>query len=149
MPRKRKVPGAGADPRGGVRQGNPGKPYPNRSDLRAQPVRTATGQPYGAAGAQAAAQQAVPLPQAPPAGGAGAAAGGGPQYSYPEDVPNLTDPSQRPEEPLTAGMPFGPGAGPRMAVGPQDTLGDQLRALYLAHPTPELRDLLEDYAFGD
>src|SRR5690349_12625519 len=52
--------------RGGPRVGEQGRAYPNRSDLNRQPVRTATGQPYGAATEQAQAQQAVPLPQQQP-----------------------------------------------------------------------------------
>jgi len=30
----------------------------------------------------------------------------------PDMVPSLTDPTQRPNEPLTAGLPSGPGPGP-------------------------------------
>ena len=31
----------------------------------------------------------------------------------PDDTPMLTDPTMRPDEPLTAGLPGGPGAGPQ------------------------------------
>lgn len=31
---------------------------------------------------------------------------------YPEDTPNLTGPSRFPNEPITAGLPTGPGPGP-------------------------------------
>lgn len=52
-------------PRGGRRQGAPGKNYANRSDMatgpRKLPIQVAPGQPYGAAGQQRAAEQAVPM----------------------------------------------------------------------------------------
>lgn len=61
-----------------------------------------------------AAQQAVPMgaqptPTAP--GGPPSAAGGqaGPPPPAPGSLTPLTAPSQRPDEPLTAGAPFGPG----------------------------------------
>lgn len=76
--------------------------YPNRSDLRtAIPKQAATGQPYGEAGKQLAAQEAIPMgaPPAPPPPEPGAR---GP----------FTRPTERPDEPVTAGMPVGPGAGP-------------------------------------
>lgn len=84
--------------RGGARQGHPGKAYTNRTDLNEKlPVETVPGQTYGDQAQQRRAQQAVPM--GPPASAA--------------RPPSLTEPSQRPEEPLTAGMPFGPGPGPQ------------------------------------
>lgn len=150
MPRARKprVPGQAPDPRGGPRQGQQGRSYPNRSDLQAQPVRTAKGQAYGQAGQQAAAQRAVPLAQTPPVPtGQGQPLPAPPIYA--DDVPTPGQPTRRPNEPLTAGMSVGPGAGPSQPQGPPDVLGDRLRALYRAYPTQELRELLEDYAIGD
>lgn len=95
--------------RGGPRVGQPGKAYPNRSDLRAQPVRTAPGQVYGQAAAQAEAQKALPLSQlAPPPSPNPAPA------PSPVLAPPLTDPTQRPAEPVTAGLPVGPGPGPEV-----------------------------------
>ncbi len=76
-------------PRGGKRQGTPGKAYSNRTDL---------GIDYNMA------QSATP------------AAGGvtPPRLAvYPEDIPNLTDPTARPDEPITAGLPIGAGPGPQ------------------------------------
>jgi hypothetical protein len=32
----------------------------------------------------------------------------------PDDTPMLTDPTQRPDEPITAGLPIGAGPGPDM-----------------------------------
>jgi hypothetical protein len=85
--------------RGGPRRGQQGKSYPNRSDLNAQPVRTAPSQHYGDAAASAAAQAAVPLAQTP--------------------VLGLNAPSTRPGEHVMAGAPQGPGPGPDVLPRPQ------------------------------
>lgn len=77
-------------PRGGKRQGTPGKAFSNRTDLAQNYAPDATGQ-AAAGGMQRPPQQ--------------------PQYS-PEDSPMLSDPTQRPGEPITAGLPTGPGPGP-------------------------------------
>lgn len=137
---------------GGRRQGKPGRKYPNRSDMRTtQPARAATNQTYGEAGSQIAAQQQMPLSTsaAPPGsspGMAAPAAGGG----EPQVIPSLTDPTTRPNEPLTAGLASGPGPGPEAlnqqvdplvkAAAVLNQLGDtadapttQLRALVNAH----------------
>lgn len=148
MPRKRKTPPDGRVNSGGARTGTPGTPYANRSDLRQAP-RAATGQEYGKAGAQIAAQRAVPLPAAPPVQGttpipASGAAG----FATPSDTPSLTDPTQRPDEPVEAGMPFGPGPGPEAGPAPMSDVEARLRALYAAHPTPELRDLIRQADMG-
>ena len=102
MPRKGKAnlgPGAGS---GGARQGTPGKAYSNRTDL---------------------AKDMMPLPEAgtrtPASGGMGQsgedmmkAAQNAPRPIYADDFPNLKDPTTRPSEPVTAGLPTGPGPGP-------------------------------------
>jgi hypothetical protein len=50
-------------------------------------------------------------------------------------------PSQRPGEPPTAGIPFGPGpAGPTEL----QTALDRARALYAMHPSEALRDAIEE-----
>lgn len=125
-------------PRGGKRSGSPGA-YPNRSDLNtAVPIRATTGQQYGQAGQQLAAQHALPMAPAPtpntapisgivPPGGASPASagaapqgpplGGAPSPPPPAPIPPgglgaLTSPSTRPGEPVTHGAPVGPGAGP-------------------------------------
>lgn len=84
---------------GGAREGKQGKSYPQRTDLNAAPVRTAPGQAYGAAAAQAAAQQVVPMAQTP--------------------VVGLHAPSARPGEHVMTGAPRGPGAGPEILPSPQ------------------------------
>ena len=103
---------------------------PNRSDLAA-PVTAAPNQPYGIAAQQIAAQGVVPMGPQPIAGGgqagppsapsdpnamvaalqAHAAAGGGP---HPQ---GFTRPTERPNEPVTHGLPIGPGAGPEALTG--------------------------------
>jgi hypothetical protein len=133
MPRARKPagPGQAPDPRGGPRVGNPGKQYPQRSDLRAQPVTVARNQPYGAATQQAAAQRAQPLPQTPPPsvapqGPAAAAEGGG--FVPPGSLGDFLSPTNRPNEPLTTGIPMGAGAGPEV-LSSQDAAGANLGML--------------------
>lgn len=78
-------------PRGGKRQGTPGKGYANRTDLMMQPdmeKNTAA------------------------AGGMEAPAGGGMMLpTSPDQLPSLTTPTQRPDEPLTDGLAVGAGRG--------------------------------------
>lgn len=149
-PRKRKTPPDGRVNSGGARTGTPGTRYGNRTDLQAP--KAAPNQTYGQAGQQLAAQRAVPLPAAPPPAtapqppGQGGAAG---PFATPADTPNLTDPTQRPDEPLTAGLPFGPGSGPEaLGPAPMSDVEARLRALYQASPTPELRDLIRQIELG-
>lgn len=80
-------------PRGGKRQGVPGKAYANRTDMGAN---------YANAGASAAAGGMTPPPT--PAEPTVVAA--------PEDTPNLLDPTNNPEQPVTDGLAYGAGRGP-------------------------------------
>lgn len=117
----------GRSNRGGRRQGTPGKSYSNRVDLQShQPVRTAPGQAYGVATQQAQAQQAMPLPGGaanagpstpPPPGPLGGMPplGTGP---LPGSLGPLHAPTGRPNEPVTHGLPTGPGAGPEILQPP-------------------------------
>lgn len=129
--------------RGGARQGKPGATYSNRSDLHV-PKANFTGQAYGTASAQSASQAAVPVaapPNTPTPQTTPAAATPGPD---PGTLGSLLDPTARPNEPLTAGLPTGPGPGPqglRQATGDPDL--DQLRAIYRGNPSPALRELIE------
>lgn len=68
-------------------------PYSQRTDK--QPIRTPTGLPYGQAQALTQMQQAAPLMQDP---------------STPTPIP-IHAPSNRPSEPITAGVDRGPGPG--------------------------------------
>lgn len=76
-----------------------------------------------------------------PTGGAGA-----PAFTLPGQVVGLDAPTQRPGEPLTAGLPHGAGPGPESlgvhGVGGED-VATQLRAIYTRYPNEDLRALLE------
>lgn len=74
----------------------------------------------------------------------------------PADLAGLLDrPTERPDEPLTAGAPFGPGPGPEalpypqpvteVASGPEpvDVTAELLRRAYRMNPTPHLRLQIE------
>lgn len=113
-------------------------------------MMAATGQQYGKATAQMASQRALPV--APPPGPAVAPPTGGapgpqmPPGPAPGQVVPLDAPSMRPDEPVTAGLPVGPGAGTE-ALGPFAGEGEdvamQLRAIYSQFPNEDLRSLLE------
>lgn len=109
MPRKRKAPSPG-----------------NQGGYGAQPAQAPTGMGYGEHQSSIKAQQAVPLAQVVPMTGTP-----GPIQAPPSDPAQrlsmavdaarrlrppspLSGPSQRPGEPLTAGMATGPGPGPEV-----------------------------------
>lgn len=104
--------------RGGKRQGIAGRQYPNRSDLAGQPRKLTpaapTGLPYGEHQQLIQSQQQVPM-------------GSGPNFAPPQlpdnrpllsdavaALPQLGSGTQRPDEPMTHGSPFGPGPGPEV-----------------------------------
>jgi len=104
-------------------------------------IQAATGQTYGEAGKQIAAQRAVPMGTPPTEA---------PQIQRP--VPGtlgaLTRPSERPMEPITAGAPFGMGPGPVGAGIPQptgDSALEELRMIYQMFPNDDLADLIDSY----
>ena len=78
-------------PRGGKRQGTPGKAYANRTDM---------GTNYDMGNSQTAATGGMTAPQQPMLD------------KYPEDTPMLLDPTSRPSEPVTSGLATGEGVGP-------------------------------------
>jgi hypothetical protein len=61
----------------------------------------------------------------------------------PDEVPNLSDPSMRPAEPVTTGLPVGPGAGPEVLNTAQDPVRDVLRAMMVAFPNPDVARLID------
>lgn len=140
--------------RGGRRQGRVGQSYANRTDLnpgpRPLPAAAATGQPYGAAGQQLAAQQAIPMASGPvvspsptPAPAA-APSGGMPPGPLPGSLPPLNRPSERPGEPLTTGAPVGAGPGPEVLggnLGP--SLADTIQAAAVASGSSDLAFLAD------
>lgn len=117
--------------------------YANRTDLqnptKKMAVTAAPGQTYGEAGAQRAAQQAVPMgtPQAP--------------VVAPGSLGPLDRPTERPLEPVTAGNPLGAGPGAEalvtplpdtlMAGGKQDLI-NQVRYVYSKYPNTAVLQLL-------
>lgn len=122
--------------------------YANRTDLqnptKKLAVTAAPGQTYGEAGAQRAAQQAVPMgtPQAPQA----------PSVT-PGSLGALDRPTERPLEPVTAGNPLGAGPGadalvPPMpadyTIGSRQDLIDQVRYVYSKYPNSAVFQLLLD-----
>jgi hypothetical protein len=107
--------------RGGPRQATAGKQYTNRTDLQLSPQR---------------ASKAMPAPQ-PPRQMQGGGMGGA--------LPSINAPTQRPNEPITAGLPMGNGPGPEaLQVPPSapDSLVAKAAALYRAFPNEDTRRLL-------
>jgi hypothetical protein len=122
--------------RGGRRAGKPGTKYTNRSDLQGAqlPVSAPTGLPYGDRAKLVQAQRAVPMgtPGSPPPG-AGTPPSQPPAAGpAPGSLP-FTGPTERPNEPVTAGLPIGPGAGPESLTmnqsNPQDPIFQAVAAL--------------------
>jgi hypothetical protein len=118
--------------------------YPNRTDLRnpAQKVAkmAAKGQAYGEAGKQLAAQSTVPMGASPMEAA--------PPPPIPGQAGGFDRMTERPNEPITTGMPFGAGAGPEAlaapggAAGSKDDLIMQLRLAVARYPNPNLIQLL-------
>ena len=112
--------------------------YPNRSDLRnpAQKIarQAATGQTYGEAGQQMAAQRAVPMAQSPATAPA--------QQAKPRPTPGslgaLDRPTERPNDVL---MPM-PNAAPGMFT-PANPVLEELSLLYAQFPNDDLADLID------
>ena len=118
----------------------PAPPTPGPSQV--QPVTVPTGLPYGEAGQLRTAQQAQPLPAtgpgttpipapaaAPPAYQGSVVQSDAQGFALPPG--RLNAPSDRPNEPITAGLPIGAGPGPE-AIGQTmgtPTLGDLLTRL--------------------
>lgn len=92
-----------------------------------QPVATATGQPYGAAKAQADQQAAIPLENA--AGAQAQAAAPAPGMIAGALGQSIFDDTARPDEPVTQGAASGPGAGPEALVTPPSTEAQDIAGL--------------------
>lgn len=114
-------------PRGGKRQGTQGKGYSNRTDLG---IDYAPGGNPATGGQEAPAQQ---RPFIPPAIGA-------------DQVPNIGDPTTRPNEPVTAGLKSGVGPGPEamppMPPSPDDPVRQVIQAMLMISPNPDLVRIL-------
>lgn len=121
-----------------------------------QPTRVPTDLPYGQAGQIRQAQQVVPLPNnattAQPSGGGPqlppAMGPNGQPLPAGNPLPANMDafgPTDRPDEPMTAGMPFGP--GPNGPLLPKNNVA-RLEEIYMRYPSPGLRWLLDRYYMG-
>ena len=129
--------------RGGSREGAAQTAYANRTDLNQrgpEPITTAPGQAYGEAAAQREAQPAVPMAgiQTPAPQ---------PQMTQTPAAPNpepgtlsYLHPTERPDEPVTSGIPIGAGPGPSPAsVVPNNRLSDLFgSAASSPYATPEI-----------
>ena len=113
-------------PRGGKRQGTPGRGYSNRTDLGMTPDM---GQNTAASGGMTAAPPPVSDGQTPQ----------GPTRS-PDDTPMLLDPTMRPDEPITAGMAMGAGPGPE-ALGMDPRAAETAK---LKRWLPMLKPIIDD-----
>lgn len=117
--------------------------YPNRSDLRNPAAKlaakAATGQTYGEAGQQIAAQQAVPMGAAP----TDVAATTPPPRPVPGNVVDLMAPSERPQDMMAPVMGNTP-----MILPARDSVIDEIEVLYSMYPNDDLRDLLSALKFG-
>ena len=138
-------------PRGGKRRGTQGQAYTNRQDLNEnrQPVTVASGQPYGERGAQELAQRAVALPAPPPVRAAEASQA--PPAPVPGSAGRFNRATERPGEPLTAGLPIGAGPGPEVVQRGANANADveaQLLALYRAAPNNDVLRLLRTVRAG-
>lgn len=121
--------------------------YPNRSDLRNPATKMAsfTGQTYGEATQQQAAQRAVPAGESPQVVAA--------QQAASRPVPgeqSLMRPTERPNEPISTGANFGPGMNATQAgivadVVPKDDLMERLIGLYQAFPNDDLGEMISKY----
>ena len=104
------------------------------------------GQTYGEATQQKRSVQAVPTGRAPMEQRAQQAA----RRVQPAAPGSLTAPTARPQEPITAGAPFGPGVGPVAAGIPMpipagDNVIEELKAIYQRFPNDDLADLLDSF----
>lgn len=117
----------------------PGK-YSKRTDGKpgetpTQAARYLSGGSYGEGQEMMDIQQSAPMAAAP-------------DGEMPSIVP-LSQPTMRPDEPVTAGSPFGPGPGPERlnAILPPpadepDAVAIAVRAAYMRYPSPYLRMML-------
>lgn len=110
-------------------------------------MMAARGQTYGKRKQQMEAQRAVPMGRAPAEVQAQQAARQGPQ---PAAAGSFLAPSSRPNEPITAGAPFGPGPGPMELGMPTEAQTDddalrEIRAIYMRYPSQELADIIQFY----
>lgn len=125
--------------------------YAQRTDLNNAAAKmakkTARSPQYGVAAEQMRAQEAVPMGAAP----SDVQAAQTPRPSVaPGSLGDFSRPTERPQEPITAGVNFGDGpnamqAGVAMPVRTEDPILDRLRTIYAQYPNEDLADLLDSY----
>jgi hypothetical protein len=122
--------------RGGRRTGTPGTAYSNRTDLQKArlPVQTGPSAQYGESAKLEQAQKTVPMATPPlPQGGPAESPQSGPmgmeQAPLPGQLGDIMRPTERPNEPVTAGIPSGPGPGPSLASVVPTSAADLLNVL--------------------
>jgi hypothetical protein len=93
------------------------------------PPNTVPGQGYGEQAEQRRQMQALPMGAQPGL----------------EPPPSLTAPTARPNEPVQAGLPIGPGPGPEAlgAMSGEKLTIDTLRALRRRFPSPTLDEMIK------
>lgn len=111
-----------------------------------QPAQAPKGADYGEAQATLDRQMVQPVAGAPAASSGNSPTPQSPIPGMgPGEVPSLLDPTARPNEPLTAGLSTGPGAGPEAlsmgAFGPAEL--SLLRGMYKKFRFEPLRQMIE------
>lgn len=107
--------------------------------------QTPKGQPYGTGVQQSKALAAAPLSSGPPSPPMRQPSAQVPGGLKPGQIPSLSDPTARPDEPVTAGLPLGAGPGPE-ALGMLPQAPEDLsfaRALYAKYKSPDIRRLIQ------
>ena len=106
-------------------------------------MMAARGQTYGKRKQQIDTQRAVPIGRSP---------SDAPQVVRPQPAApgSFTAPTARPDEPITAGAPFGPGPSPMESGLPtEEQLDDdalrEIREIYRRFPSQELADIIQFY----
>lgn len=113
------------------------------TDYTAQPIQTPTGQPYGQATKLANAQKAVPLPNAE-TDVRQQVQQVAQEWDPFSGVTPMSAPSEHIQEPVTAGLSSGPGAGPEVLRRMASTgISDTLRLLAQASEDPILSQLAD------
>jgi hypothetical protein len=124
--------------------GGPGK-FARRNDLgnvkkiqREAKIQESAGGAYGQRAELQGLASGAPMQQAAPQQSMGS--------SFP--VVGAFEPTQRPDEPITAGVNAGDGAVSEVLMTPivaPDKLSVLARAMYMANPTPQLRRIVEAF----
>jgi hypothetical protein len=103
-------------------------------------IQNASGGSYGQRAELTQLAQGAPMAQAMPMPT--------PMGTPPVPTVGIFEPTQRPNEPITAGVDVGPGPGSEALMTPVDA-PDQLatfaRAMYMANPSPQLRRIVEAF----